>query len=198
MQISQHIAEGYPDVKDLLRGEASPSYFLELVFQGLSLDIIHHDIPVIRIGKVIMYAGNVIMFQLGEAPNFAVKRIRRLDHLLWAELAQVDLLDRDEPSMLVKIFCLVDDAEPTITHLIEDAVALGEESTRVQCSSTCSHGEREKCSNCLHRWRRSAEVLTTDGTRCRLCCKRSAAFITKESRGHGCYRAFSSAASATS
>jgi len=40
MQISQHIAEGYPDVKDLLRGEASPSYLLELVFQGLPPDII--------------------------------------------------------------------------------------------------------------------------------------------------------------
>src|SRR2546423_10591824 len=60
------------------------------------------------------------------------------------KLAQVDLLDRDEPSMLVKIFCLVDDAEPTITHLIEDAVALGEESPRVQFSSTCIHVETER------------------------------------------------------
>src|SRR5712692_2473217 len=144
VQICQYVTQGYPDVKHLLRGEASTAGFLELIFQRLSRDVIHHDIPMIRISKVIVDAGNAVVFQPGEIPNFAVKGIRHLDHLLWAEMAQVDLLDRDKPAMMIEVFCLVDDAKPTFTHFIEDAVALGEEHARTQDASSYCHRMRER------------------------------------------------------
>ena len=72
--MTQYITKFYPDVKNLLRGEAPMVCFFELIFQRLSLDTFHYEIPMIGISKVIKDTRNVIVFQPGEIFDFAIIR----------------------------------------------------------------------------------------------------------------------------
>ena len=72
------------------------------------------------------------MMQLREVVNFAIVRVRRLDHFSWTEGAQIDLLDGDQSVMVLEVLGFVDHAEATFANPAEDPVALSEQRARTQ------------------------------------------------------------------
>src|SRR6266487_5300463 len=118
---------------------------LEPVFECLSLNVLHHNVPVISIGKMFVDARKALMSQLREIRNLAIIRIGCLDHLTCAKPTQTDTLYGYKPVSLSSILRLVDLGKTTLTNQAEDAIALGKQETTMQSSTSGSLRGKESC-----------------------------------------------------
>jgi hypothetical protein len=123
MQVAQHFGQRYSYVDGFLRGKALARLCLQIIFQRFAFDVVHYQVPVFGVGKVIVDARQVFMTQFGEQPHFAVIRVGCFDDAPGRERAQIDGLDGDNFVLLPHIPGFEDSSKATLPDLIEDGIA---------------------------------------------------------------------------
>src|SRR5262249_14824252 len=95
VQIGQDITERDADPGHLPQGKSTLGSACKQLFEGLSFDIVHDDVPVFGVGELVVDVGEVCVFQPGEQGDLAVEGVGALDLFLGGESGHVDRFDGD-------------------------------------------------------------------------------------------------------
>lgn len=131
MQILERLAQGDPNAQHLISGQTTTTSFCEALFEGLSLDILEDDIPVIRIGEMVIQAGYVFMIQITKERNFAIIGIGCIDDLLRAQRGERNLLENNQSVGLLDILGFVNGAEASLANLLKNTIAPHHQRTKL-------------------------------------------------------------------
>ncbi len=123
MQVGEHVGELYADGTHLPQRKAAPFRPLEIVFERLSLNVLHHHVPVGGIGEMVIDTRQVAMGEPGKDRHLAIVRVGGLDDLPCAERRPVDLFDGDQPVPPLDVPRFIDHAKAALADFGEDAIA---------------------------------------------------------------------------
>src|SRR5579875_4078596 len=110
VQVVQDGTELKADLQHLIHRQRATALEQHLL-QGLTLDKVHDEIPVSRIGKMLIDARQIRMRQLCQQFDLTVEGIGGIDHLLWTQPLEVNLFNRYKASLRPRVKRLVDCAE---------------------------------------------------------------------------------------
>src|SRR5713226_1561979 len=126
MQVLQHRAELYANSEYFFDWQLSP-YFVQVVFQRLALDVVHHQVVAARIAKLLVDARQVGMCQARQQVGLAFEGQGGLDKFLWAQAILAHLLDGQQSIAKLDVRRLIDGSKAPVAYATEDAIALLED-----------------------------------------------------------------------
>ena len=118
MQVFEHHTKLDGNLQRGLHGQFLAGPLLQVIFQRLTLDIIHDEVPTPHIRELLIDARQVGMGQSRQQHGFALEGFGRLDQFLRTQAALAHLLDRHLPVAKLEISRLVDRAEPALAYLL--------------------------------------------------------------------------------
>jgi len=122
VQVIEHRRQLNADIESSLDREA-PDELVQVVFQCLARDKVHHHVSTSLLTEVVVNARQVGVHKIGEDEGFVLKGSGGLSQFLRTEAILTHLLNRYRSIAEKRIFRLVDGPESTSTNLADDTIA---------------------------------------------------------------------------
>jgi hypothetical protein len=121
MEVVKHSTELDTNFQHHLNWEALDDFVL-VVFQCIACDKVHYDVGATMLGKVVVNARQVGMYEIRKQKRFTLKGCGSLGQFLGTEAILVHFFDRYEAMAEKRIFRLVDSPKATGTYLADDTI----------------------------------------------------------------------------